>query len=66
MNQLPENTVHVPLENKCDICKENLAPYYNLTFYIHFCSMECFEKFIEGYNKEIDSISIERLKPDDI
>jgi len=65
-NQLPPNTTQVSLENKCDVCKENLAGYYNSDWYIHFCSIECFNKFIKGYNREIDNITIERLGPDDV
>lgn len=64
MEQLPTNTVQVLPENKCDVCKENLAIYYNNTYYIHICSISCYEKFIEMYNKEIDDVTIERLTPD--
>ena len=46
-------------ENECDICKKKLAPYYSTVWYIHYCSDECFEQFIEGYNREIDEIAIE-------
>ena len=63
MKDIP-NTVKVKLENKCDVCKENLAAYYNLTFYIHVCSKECWKKFIEEYYKEINEIAIEKQKPD--
>lgn len=66
MSQLPLNTIQVTPENKCDVCKENPAQYYNLTWYIHICSIECFEKFIEGYNKEINDIVVKKLEPDDI
>jgi len=65
MEQLPVNTIQVLPENKCDVCKENFAIYYNLTYYLHLCSTNCYEKFIEEYNKEIDDITIERLTPDE-
>lgn len=48
----------------CDVCREKEARYYNLTWYIHICSIECLERFIELYNKEIDNFSIVKLKPD--
>lgn len=62
MNLLP-NTVEVASENKCDVCIEKGAKYYNITYYIHICSVECFEKFIVGYNREIEEIARERLVP---
>ena len=63
---LPPNTVKVSPENKCDICKEKNAKYYNITYYIHICSIKCFEKFIAGYNIEIEEISRKFLDPDEI
>jgi len=63
---LPPNTNIVKPENKCDICKKEYAKYYNTTFYIHFCSIKCFNQFINGYNKEIEEISTKLLEPDNI
>jgi hypothetical protein len=63
---LPTNTTKVSPENKCDVCKDKMAVYYNLDWYIHFCSIDCFNTFVTGYNKEIDDITIERLTPDNI
>ena len=62
---LPPNTVKVKPESKCDICKEKDAKYYNITYYIHICSIECFETFVTGYNREIEEISRKLLKPDE-
>ena len=64
MNLLP-NTVKVEPENKCDVCREKDAPYYNLTYYIHICSEECFKIFCEEYNREIDEIARKMLDPDE-
>ena len=63
---LPPNTVKVKPENKCDICGKKGAPYYNLTYYIHMCSIKCFEKFVKGYNREIEEIARGRLNPDEV
>jgi len=65
MDLLP-NTVKVAPENICDICKKRKASYYNLMYYIHICSTECYEKFIEGYNREINEIAIKLWKPDGV
>lgn len=65
MMNLPPNTVKVEPENKCDVCRKKDAPYYNLTYYIHICSGECFEIFCEGYNREIDEIARKKLDPDE-
>lgn len=65
MMNLPPNTVEVKPENKCDVCKEKDAKYYNTVYYIHICSIECFEKFIEGYNREIEEIAWKLLDPDE-
>ena len=62
---LPSNTVKVSLKNKCDVCRKNAAKYYNITYYIHICSIECFEKFVAGYNKEIEEIARKLLDPDE-
>lgn len=62
---LPLNTVEVKPENKCDVCKEKDAKYYNIIYYIHICSIECFEKFIVGYNREIEEIARKLLEPDE-
>ncbi|MCK4816861.1 hypothetical protein KA005_13915 [bacterium] len=62
---LPPNTVKVALENKCDVCKEEDAKYYNTTYYIHICSIECFEKFVVGYDREIEEIARTLLVPDE-
>lgn len=35
------------------------AGYYNITYYIHICSVGCFDKFLEGYNQEIDLVARE-------
>lgn len=62
---LPPNTNAVaPGEHKCDVCQEKDAKYYNFTWYIHICSKECFDLFIERYNKEIDDFAIMKLDPD--
>ena len=66
MMNLPPNTVKVAPENKCDVCREKDAPYYNLTYYIHICSCECFKMFCEGYNREIDEIARKKLAPDEV
>jgi len=63
---LPPNTIEVKPENKCDICKVNIAKYYNIQYYIHICSNECFEKFIMGYNREIEEIARRKLDPDEM
>lgn len=63
---LPLNTIEVKPENTCDVCNERVAKYYNTTYYIHICSIECFEKFIVGYNKEIEEISRRLLEPDEL
>ncbi len=62
---LPLNTVEVEPENKCDVCKEEIAKYYNITYYIHICSIACLKKFIKGYNREIREISQKFLEPDE-
>ena len=64
MKKLPPNTTQVPLENKCDVCKEKLAGYYNATWYIHICSIACYENFLKFYNNEVDEFTIVQLKPD--
>ena len=61
---LPPNTVEVAPENKCDVCREKDAKYYNFTYYIHICSIECFEKFVAGYNREIEEIARKLLVSD--
>ena len=62
---LPPNTIKVAPANKCDVCKENDAKYYNTAYYIHLCSIKCFEKFITGYKREIEEISRKFLEPDE-
>jgi len=62
---LPPNTIEVAPENKCDICKENDAKYYNTTYYFHVCSVECFETFKKGYKREIEEIARKLLEPDE-
>jgi len=62
---LPPNIVKVIPENKCDVCKEKDAKYYNTIYYIHVCSVECFKKFVVGYNREIEEIARTRLAPDE-
>ncbi len=62
---LPPNTIEVKPENTCDICKCKDAKYYNLTYYIHVCSIICFEEFVAGYNREIEEIARKLLKPDE-
>lgn len=66
MKDFPQNTVKVELENKCDVCRKKLARYYNLTYYIHICSLGCFEMFLEKYNVEIDSIALEIVHAKDL
>ncbi len=61
---LPPNTVKVAPDNKCDICEENAAPYYNTKYYIHICSVECFETFAIGYNRETEEIARDLHRPD--
>lgn len=63
--KLPPNTIEVAPENICDVCKEKLAKYYNITYYIHVCSIKCFETFVGGYNREIEEISRKLLEPDE-
>ncbi|KKL88918.1 hypothetical protein LCGC14_1919940, partial [marine sediment metagenome] len=63
---LPPDTVEVALENKCDICKDKNAKYYNTLYYIHICSNKCFEEFVVGYNREIEEIARKRLDPDEM
>jgi len=62
---LPPNTVEVAPDNKCDVCGEELAKYYNVTYYMHICSVKCFETFVAGYNREIEEIARRQLKPDE-
>ena len=64
--KLPPNTIKVAPENLCDVCKKEKALYYNLTYYMHICSIKCFEDFVRGYNKEIDEIAIKKLDPDEM
>lgn len=64
--QISPDTVEVTPENMCDICQNKLAKYYNIRYYIHICSNECFEKFIAGYNREIEEIAQKRLDPDEV
>lgn len=61
---LPLNTVEVAPENSCDICGKSGARYYNTKYYIHVCSIECLNTFIEGYNREIEDIARKVLMPD--
>jgi len=63
--KLPPNTIEVAPENICDVCKKAPAKYYNTTYYIHVCSIECFETFVVGYNREIEEISRKLLDPDE-
>lgn len=53
------NTKKVNPDNNCDVCEKNKAPYYNLTYYIHICSVECWKEFLKRYNMEIDAIALE-------
>lgn len=64
MNLIP-NTVEVALGNPCDVCREKGAKYYNTIYYIHVCSIECFETFVDGYNREIEEIARTLLGPDE-
>lgn len=66
MEKFPLNTTKVPLKTKCDICQDKLAGYYNSNWYIHFCSLKCFESFLKGYYKEIDDIALEIKNADDL
>ena len=65
MMNLPLNTVEVAPGNKCDVCREKGAKYYNTIYYIHVCSVECFKKFVVGYNREIEEIARTLLDPDE-
>jgi hypothetical protein len=47
----------------CDICGKP-AKFYDTTWYIHICSEECFDEFIDKYNSFIDHVAIKRLEPD--
>jgi len=62
---LPPNTNKIDPGGICDICQKNAAEYYNLTWYIHICSVECFEIFLQKYNEEINNFTVIRLKPDE-
>ena len=64
MIDIPPNTNKVAPEHDCDICRTQKAIYYNLTYYIHICSVECFNRFEQGYNGEIDSMVFRKLEPD--
>jgi len=55
----PERTVKVTTDIKCDVCKKKLANYYITIWYIHVCSLECFNSFIDRYNREINEIALE-------
>ena len=66
MKNFPPNTTKVPLKNLCDECRTNLAGFYNTTWYIHFCSIECFKDFLKGYNTEIDDIALEMKRIEDL
>lgn len=66
MDNFPANTSKVSPENKCDVCKDKLAGYYNSTWYIHVCSSECFKVFLTGYYKEIDDIALEIKNADEL
>ena len=59
VSKFPEGSIKVPSDNLCDICKKVYASYYNTVWYIHFCSIGCFNIFIDRYNEEIDSIALE-------
>lgn len=61
---LPPNTNKVGPGHICDVCREKEAIYYNLTWYIHICSLECLEIFFQRYNIEIDNFSIVKIEPD--
>ena len=60
---LPPNTNKVASGHVCDVCQKNTAKYYNLTWYIHICSIKCFEIFLKKYNEEINNFSVIKLKP---
>jgi len=62
--KLPPNTNSVGPGHKCDVCRTAEAKYYNLTWYIHICSVECFEIFIQRYNEEINNFTIIKFEPD--
>lgn len=62
---LPPNIIKVAPENICDVCKKRKALYYNLTYYVHICSIGCYKTFVQGYNREINEIAIKLLKPDE-
>lgn len=66
MKKFPTTITKVPLENLCDVCKENLAGYYDRTRYIHVCSLECFKTFLDRYLEEIDAIAIEVKNASDL
>jgi len=53
-------------EHRCDVCANCLAPYYNITYYIHICSKKCWEKFLKRYNIEINSIALEITNANDL
>lgn len=64
MFKLPPGTNEIGPGHTCDVCKEANAKYYNLIWYIHICSVECYETFIRMYNREIDDFIIVELQPD--
>ena len=53
-------------ENECDVCKKKLAKYYNIVYYVHVCSEECWKLFLERYNIEIDEIALELKNANDL
>jgi hypothetical protein len=60
MKYFNEITTNCP----CDVCGKP-AKFYDTTWYIHICSEECFDEFMDNYDNIINSIAIKRLEPDE-
>lgn len=62
----PEGVVKVDTDAMCDVCQKEVANYYSTTWYLHICSLKCFNSFLYRYNKEINSIAFEIKKAEDL
>lgn len=54
----------VPSGNSCDICGKS-AVFYSTIWYIHICSQECYDFFVDKWNKNVDDVTFTQLKPDE-
>jgi hypothetical protein len=52
-------------ENPCDVCGV-LSQYYHTGWFIHICSFECYQEFLQRYQYEIDVICIKKLNGDSL